>query len=212
MITIEQARPLYTLRDSSHDFDHVLRVYHLVERIGAAEGADLDILRSAALLHDIGRPEELETGESHAVISARMAREILMGNDPEYVDAVAKVIEQHRYRANTQPSSLEAMVLFDADKLDSIGAFGVARAYAWAGVHQQKLWAPVDEDYANRPRKAGLGDHENGVHTPVHEFHFKLVKLKDKFYTQTGRELAEHRHAFMVSFFNELEAEQQGKA
>jgi len=212
VITIEQAQSLYTLRDSSHDFDHVLRVYRLVEHIGLAEGADMEILRPAALLHDIGRSEELETGESHAIISARRAREILAGNDPERVDAIAQVIEQHRYRANTQPSSLEAMVLFDADKLDSIGAFGVARAYAWAGIHQQKLWAPVDEDYANRPRKAGLGDHENNVHTPVHEFHFKLVKLKSKFYTKTGQELAEHRHAFMVAFFDELEAEQQGKA
>jgi len=212
MIAIEQACTYYADTDSAHGFDHVLRVLRLAERIATAEGADLSVVRAAALLHDVGRAEELRTGESHALISARRAREILAAEPAEWVARVAQAIAEHRFRGNERPSSLEGQALFDADKLDAIGAVGVARAYAVAGAHQQRLWAPVSPERCARAPQDGRGDLTDAQHTPVHEYLFKLVRLREQLYTPEGRRIAEQRHSFMVAFFEELGAEVQGLA
>jgi uncharacterized protein len=211
MISIQAAQHYYTDHDTAHGFDHVLRVWRLAERIGREEGADLEILQGAALLHDVGRAEQVLTGADHAAVGAARAREILAGQPPEKVERVARCIAEHRFRVESPPSSLEAQVLFDADKLDALGAVGVARAYAAAGEYKQRLWAAVPADYAKRPVHEGQGDLESGEHTPVHEFEFKLVKLRDRLYTAAARRLAEERHAFMVAFFARLADEVQGK-
>lgn len=211
MIDIEIARQYYAEHDAAHGFDHVLRVLHLAERIAREEGADLEVVRAAALLHDTGRADEQRTGVCHAQASAEKARAILRGRPPERVEAVAQAIAQHRFRGAGGPSSLEAQVLFDADKLDAIGAIGVARAYAVAGQQQQHLWAQVPQEYIQRSREAAQGDWVDEEHTPVHEFLFKLVKLRDLMYTSTGRRLAEGRHQYMVAYFERLEREVAGE-
>lgn len=211
MITIEQARLFYLGNDAAHDFDHVLRVLHLAERIATQEGADLEIVRTAALLHDIGRAEQERTGRCHALVGAQMARQILANYPADRVEAVAQAIAQHRYRAKNPPSSLEAQVLYDADKLDAMGAIGVARAYAFAGAQGQRLWAEVDTAYALRAPEEGKEDHLSGEHTPVHEYLFKLSRLKDFMLTQTGRLIAQERHAYMEAFFKRLALEIKGE-
>jgi uncharacterized protein len=210
MIDPETARRYYGEHDSAHGFDHVLRVWRLAQRIGREEGADMAILQAATLLHDVGRAEQMRTGACHAAIGAKRAREILDGHDPDQVERVARAIAEHRYRGAQGPSSLEARVLYDADKLDAIGAIGVARAYAIAGATEQHLWASVPADYANRAPTEGEDDLVSGVHTPVHEFRFKLIKLKDRMFTKAGRALAEERHRYMVAFFERLEGEVAG--
>ncbi len=212
MIGVDEARTYYVDADSAHGFDHVLRVLRLAERIGSEEGVDMDVLRAATLLHDVGRPDELVTGESHALISSRRAREILADKEPEWVERVARAIAEHRFRGAERPSSPEGRVLFDADKLDAIGAVGVARAFAVAGAHQQHLWAEVDAGYLERRPEGAQGDILNGEHTPVHEYLFKLVTLKDQLYTPEGRHIAAQRHRFMVAYFQELGAEVRGQA
>ncbi|MCG2768648.1 MAG: HD domain-containing protein, partial [Anaerolineae bacterium] len=127
MITIEEARSHYQDNDASHDFEHVRRVLRMAERIGAAEGAEMLILRTAALLHDVAREEKRRSGICHAQAGAKRARTILAGHPEELVIAVAEAIATHRYRADAVPQSLEAQILYDADKLDAIGAIGVAR-------------------------------------------------------------------------------------
>ncbi len=211
MIDIEAARQYYAEHDGWNGFDHVLRVLRLAERIAREEGADLEIVRVAALLHDTGRADEQRTGVCHAQAGAEKARVILRGWPPERIEAVAQAIAQHRFRGARGPSSLEAQVLFDADKLDAIGAIGVARAYAVAGQQQQHLWAQVPQEYIQRSREAAQGDWVDGEHTPVHEFLFKLVKLRDLMYTPTGRRLAEGRHQYMVAYFERLEREIAGE-
>jgi len=211
MIDIETARGYYIENDSAHGFDHVLRVWRLAERIGLAARADMRVLRAAALLHDIGRAEEQRSGRCHAEVGAERAAEILADKPRELVARAAEAIAQHRFRGDRGPSSLEAQVLYDADKLDAIGAIGIARAYAIAGATRQRLWADVSAAYAERPATAGRDDQDNGTHTPVHEYRFKLVKLRDRMHTTTGREIAEARHAFMVSFFHRLGREVNGK-
>jgi len=208
MITVEKARQYYEGADAVHDFDHVLRVLALAERIGQAEGADLRIVRAAALLHDVGR-EGAEAEElDHAAFAARRAREILAGQPPAQVEAVAHAIAAHRFRAGPQPATLEAQVLFDADKLDAIGAVGVARAFAYGGARGQRLWAPVESVDVARWQSEG-DDPE--THTPVHEFIVKLSRLKDRLFTPAGRAIAEERHAYMVVFFERLDAEVGGE-
>jgi uncharacterized protein len=207
VITIAEARQHYEGADAVHDFDHVLRVLALAERIGQAEGASLAIVRAAALLHDAGREQAEAGGLDHAAFAARRAREILAGQPPAKVKAVAHAIAAHRFRAGPEPATLEAQVLFDADKLDAIGAVGVARAFAYGGAHGQRLWAPVEAVDEASWREEG---DDPDTHTPVHEFVVKLSRLKDRLFTPTGRAIAEERHTYMIAFFERLDAEVQG--
>jgi len=204
MITVEEASRLYPKDDAAHGFDHVLRVLALAERIGQAEGADLEIVRAAALLHDVARPGEESGGACHAQAGAQRAREILQGHPPEKVEAVAQAIATHRFRKKSIPQTLEAQVLYDADKLDAIGAIGVARAYAISGQRGRRLWGPAPADYQGEIQ----GTPE---HTAVHEFVFKLSRLKDALFTSTARTIAKERHRYMVEFFTRLEKEVKGE-
>jgi len=219
VITVEEARRHYqgaNARQSrlcrpAHDFEHVLRVLKLVERIGAAEGADLAVLRTAALLHDIQRAAELAGGPCHAQAGAVRAREILQGQDPAFVEAVAEAIASHRFRGGEPPRTLEARVLFDADKLDAMGAIGIARAYAVAGALGQRIWAEVPAGYAERDLREAQADIVTDEHTPVHEYIFKLARLRDALFTSTARRIAEGRHAYMQAFFARLQREVSGE-
>jgi uncharacterized protein len=209
MITIDQARRYYPDDDPAHDFGHVLRVLTLAERLGRQEGADLRVVRAAALLHDIARAAdesvevEADAETDHALLAARRARRILAGEDAAFVDAVAHAIEAHRFRNAVEPETVEAKVLFDADKLDAIGAVGVARAFAYGAVLGQPLWGEVSPGYV-----PGEGDEP---HTAHHEFHVKLLAIKDRLYTESGRRLAEGRHRFMEDFFAQMAAEVDGE-
>jgi uncharacterized protein len=201
VITAEEARRYYTGADAAHDFDHVLRVLALAERIAQAEDADLEIVRAAALLHDVGRADEERGNGCHARIGAARAREILQNHPQDKVEAVIEAIVAHRFRQGPSPQSLEAQVLYDADKLDSIGAIGIARAYAVAGHVGQRLWVKLAEDPVEG----------RDSHTPVHEFAFKLSRLKDSLFTATARQIAADRHRFMGDFFRRLAEEVQGR-
>jgi uncharacterized protein len=196
MISIEEARSYYKGNDASHDFDHVLRVWALAERIGAAEGADMEVLRAAVLLHDVARARQDQTGLEHAAAGAAQARKILSAHPPHRVEAVARAIATHRFREQTPPDTLEAKILYDADKLDAIGAIGVARAFMYGARHGQRLWS----DGA-----------DSASYSPSQEFAVKLVRLKETLFTATARAIAEERHAFMVAFFERLEAEVRGE-
>ncbi|MFQ5575578.1 MAG: HD domain-containing protein [Anaerolineae bacterium] len=193
MITIEQAQQYYR-HDPAHDFDHVLRVLANAKKIAATEAADLSVLQTAVLLHDIARADQARTGLDHAVEGARRARQILNHAPPEFVDAVCHAIATHRFRVNNPPQTSEAKILYDADKLDSIGAIGVARAFAFAGNRNQRLWAADGAD----------------EHTPLQEYRQKLARVKDRLLTPSARKLAQQRHAYMVAFFEQLAAEIEG--
>ena len=197
MPSIEDVRSYYPADDPVHGISHVLRVYRLCERIGKAEGADLRILRAAALLHDIEGDVELREG--HQLAAAEFAAVLLEreGWDPDAIEAVAHCIRAHRFRdQREQPSSLEAQVLFDADKLDAIGAVGVARAVAYAVRAGMDVYAPPSPHFL---RTGELAEGES--QTVAHEYLFKLRRIKDRLYTSTGRALAEDRHRLLEGFF-----------
>lgn len=192
---VEQAKRLFDGQDPAHDWQHNLRVIGLCERIGGEESADMEVLRPAALLHDIGRAEERQTGECHAEISARLAPELLAayGYDQDVVGRIQQVILAHRFRKERPPASLEDKILFDADKLDSIGAIGIGRAFAYSGVIGQ----PIASD-------------DPGQHTPLKEYEWKLCRIQERLLTATARRIARERHSFMVRFFEQWKKEMQG--
>lgn len=203
------ARQLYTGDDAAHDFDHILRVARLGVRLAQAEGADAEIVRIAALLHDVPVPDDGRssgaTRRTHHLAAADFARQFLLarGMATERVQNVVHSIEAHRFRDQSiQPSTLEAQCLYDADKLDSIGAIGVARVFAYAGHHGNRLWTEpltASPPHAVRPQGAN--------YTPVHEFVYKLQQLLATLHTPTAKQIGAERHAFMVAFFEQLDAE-----
>ena len=212
MPSIENARSWYPEIDPVHGFDHILRVYRMAERLARTEGADLEIVRAAALLHD-AQGSQTEGGEEgrhdHLHASSEFARQILEseGWPPDKIAAVQHCIRAHRFRDNTEiPQTLEAKILFDADKLDVIGAVGVARTIAFDVVVNQPIYAEPSERFLD------TGEKEPGEpHSSYHEYLFKLSKIKDRLFTSTAQQLAVERHRFMDEYFERLGAEERGE-
>jgi len=195
-----------------HDFSHVERVLATAERLAREELADLFIVRLATLLHDIGRGLEPRTGpepDRHEELSAELARPFLetAGLPGPVVERVVEAILDHRHRRGRAPSSIEAQCLYDADKLDSLGAVGVARAYLWLGEHGRSVhywpesWLGVDP--ANNAT-------END--SLQREWEIKLSGLKDVLYTKSGRAIAAARHERMERFLEAMDREVRGEA
>jgi len=169
----------------SHGMDHTERVTHLCRIIGQCEHADLDILIPAALLHDIARPLEKEKGLPHEAEGARMAEVYLasVNYNPVLIPAICAAIRTHRFRSDDKPETREAKILSDADKLDAMGAVGIARTFMRAA------------------------EYGGDITDAVAHFHDKLLKLKDLMYTETGRDIAQKRHAILITFLQDLEQE-----
>ncbi len=192
---------------SSHGWDHVERVVSLAEKIAASEEtADLFILKTAAILHDIARIDEVDsTGKNcHAERGSHMAYDFLVsiGLDALRADLIRECILTHRYRNDHQPGSIEARILYDADKLDSIGAVGIGRAFLFSGEVGARLHNP-DIDI-NLTEAYGKED------TAYREYMVKLRYIRDKMMTARGRRLADDRHQFMADFFKRLQDEVKG--
>jgi len=202
----QKAESFFRNARGSHDWDHTERVYRLCLRIGRKERADLGILKLAALLHDIGREEEDRSNgktchaEKGAVLAARILRK--HGLEKDRVNRVVRCIETHRYRGRLVPDSLEGKILFDADKLDSIGAVGVGRAFQFAGEVGARLHDPRIE-----VRKTKSYTKED---TAYREYLVKLRRIKDRMFTAEGRRIARERHEFMAEFFDRLNKETAG--
>ena len=197
----------------------MLRVLELAERLGGELGADLEVLRAAALLHDAaGAAPEAPAGEgqaaaqaasraTHELDSAAFARSVLQaeGWPAKRIEAVTHCICAHRFRGAEDPSTLEAQVLFDADKLDVLGAFGVARTLGYALQAGQPFFAEPSALFLE------TGALEPGEpHSAYHEYLFKLRQVSGRLHTEPARRLAERRHAVMKAFFEQLAAEAHG--
>ncbi len=191
----------------SHNWDHTLRVCRLCEHLGAAEGVDLDVVLVAAYLHDIARDcqDDSSGAVCHAEEGARMAAPIVarLAFTENQKENILHCIRTHRFRGDFQPQTPEARVLFDADKLDAIGAVGVARAFLFAG----EVGARLHGNDANLEDTRPYSSEDTGYR----EFKLKLCKIKDRMQTREGRKLARGRHAFMEKFFKRFIDENEGK-
>jgi uncharacterized protein len=191
------------LNDLAHGWEHVQRVYWLALHIAQQEGADRFIVGVGALLHDLGRLTHDEI-RHHADLSVIHARELLTRHQvpPDKQEAILHAIDAHSFSKGLQPRTLEARIVRDADRLDSLGAIGILR---WAitgtqrGTPETRSYHP-DDPFAERhplDDRRYMLDH----------FYSKLLKLSDTMSTQTGRKLAERRMRFMRTYLDEFKDE-----
>lgn len=189
--------------DGAHDVAHLLRVFHNAQRIQAEEGGDGRVIAASVLLHDcVSLPKNHPERAKSSRLAAEKASGILadLGWQDVTVAAVAHAILTHSFSANLPPQTLEAKILQDADRLDSLGALGIARSFYTAGRMGSKLYHATDP-------QAGSRDLDDRTYAIDH-FEAKLLTLADGFQTATGRRLAGERHRrlaeFRDLFFDEL--------
>lgn len=213
--TIEQikskAKEYFVGSSGCHDWTHVERVYSLAIKLAKKEGADINIVKVAAYLHDIGRKEEMEKGGKicHAEKGVELAEKILSPYelDDDIVENIKHCILSHRSRNNHKPKTIEAKVLFDADKLDSIGAVGIGRDFLFAGYLGSYLYTGKEKKVAKDGEKYAYTRED----TALLEYYFNLKKIKSEILTKTGKIFAKERHEYMAEFFKRFELEVDGK-
>ena len=195
---------LSCMGDTAHDREHIYRVlYQAMELAKGEAGVDYEVLTAACLLHDIGRKEQYEDPSvCHAAAGARKAYVFLTENgyDVGFAGKVADCIRTHRYRKDAPPESLEAKLLFDADKLDAAGAIGAARTLLYHGKENEPLYSMTEDGKVSD----GTKDTEPSF---FREYKYKLEKLYGQFFTEKGRELAQTRRDVSRRFYESLLAE-----
>ncbi len=208
---------------SAHSMDHIMRVYNMALNLAEGEEVDLDVIKASALLHDIARAKEDSdpTGSiNHASLGAEMALPILKkaGFSEEKISHIQACIRTHRYRTGEKPSTKEAMILFDADKIDTVGAIGTARSCVWISKHKAPWYtdmAKIDIDHYLKTNHSGSREgkiQDKSKHSMYLDYEFKSRYLPEKMYTEKGREIARLRVAFYRSFLDQMEKEFKGLA
>ena len=190
---------------SGHDWFHTLRVFKAATRIAEAEGADLEIVQLAALQHDVDdRKLSPETYEDKA-----NARNLLSANNVEEskIDDICRIIGEISFVENCVPSTLEGKCVQDADRLDAIGAIGIARAFAYGGNHNRLMHHP---DIVPNPDMT-KEEYFKSQSTTVNHFYEKLFKLTDMMNTATAKVIAKERDGYMRGFIAEFMDEWEGK-
>ena len=192
---------LSCMEDSAHDREHIYRVlYNALEIAHGEADVDMDVLITACLLHDIGRKEQFEDPSAcHALVGGDKAFRFLtqQGFDTEFSNKVRQCIRTHRFRRGMQPESLEAKILFDADKLDATGTLGIARTFMYKGDMAEPIYTVLpDGSICDGTKSDGPSF--------FHEYKFKLEKLYDRFYTAAGAELAQQRRTAAAAFYESL--------
>ena len=187
------ARSIFEGDASGHDFDHTLRVFHTATRLATEEGADLETVQLAALLHDVDdRKLSPETYEGKL-----RARNFLEENGvkEDKIREIIHIISHISFSAQLPPpESIEGKCVQDADRLDALGAIGIARTFAFGGSRGRRLHDPEGID----------------SNASVQHFYDKLLRLKDSMHTSTGRHLAEQRDQYMRSFLQQFYEEWDG--
>ena len=193
------------MTDSAHDMEHVYRVLYYALDIAKYEDVpiNVELLSTACLLHDIGRAEQYADSKiDHAICGAEKAHIWLLKNGytEEFACAVKECIVTHRFRSNNPPKSIEAKILFDADKLDVCGAIGIARALYSKAI--------VGEPFYSISENGEILDGTNDTQPSFfHEFKFKLEKLYERFYTVRAKQLASERKTAAETFYSSMLSE-----
>ena len=204
---LDFAKQVFKNDFGGHDYDHTLRVVRLAERIAAAEGADLGTVLLAAALHDVDdyklSPETC-AGRTRA---AGFLRE--RGVPEERTALILEIIGEVSFagKDSVTPATLEGKCVQDADRLDAIGAVGIARAFAYGGAHGRVMYDPERPPRENMTAK----EYRRSRSTTVNHFYEKLFLLRGMMNTETARELAREREAFMREFLDRFRGEWDGK-
>lgn len=196
---------LFAGDSGGHDIHHTMRVHDLARAICFREGGDEDVVRLAALLHDADDPKLFRSAGYPNARRFMESQGVLEGMQRR----VLSIIDQVSFRGTSSviPDTIEGRIVQDADRLDAIGAIGIARAFAYGGSRGRPMHVP-----GVGPTLGMDGDaYRSNEGTTVNHFYEKLLLLKDMMGTATGREMAEHRHAYMVGFLEEFMAEWDGR-
>ena len=208
-VTITFAKQTLEHAEGGHDWFHTLRVYNNALLISKNEPVDVLVVSLSALLHDIA-DSKFHNGDE--TIGPRIAGNFLEDNsvDHEVIEHVVKIIENMSFKnslALEKPfSSKEMEVVQDADRLDAIGAIGIARAFNYGGFKNRKLYDPNIEPNLNLSKE----EYKKSTAPTINHFYEKLLLLKDSMHTETGKQLAQKRHAFMLDYLDQFYNEWNG--
>ena len=206
--TIKYVKQIFADDCSGHDYHHTMRVYRLAMQIAEQENADMLIVQLAALLHDVDdvklSPETHDT-KKNAVRFMKNS-----GVDDKVIASVCKIIDEVSFVGTDSvvPSTLEGKCVQDADRLDAIGAIGIARTFAYGGSKGRRIHDPDIKPMTNM-NKADYNQNHNS--TSINHFYEKLLLLKDMMNTGTAKKMAMHRQAVMEDFLEEFMAEWEGE-
>ncbi len=196
--------------ESGHDWWHIYRVWKTARQMAKEEQADLFVTSLGTLLHDIA---DAKFHHGDETVGPEKARKFLLSQNlpPEIIFKVLNIIQFVSFKNRNEPpddDSLELHIVQDADRLDAIGAIGIARAFSFGGYKMREMYNP------DIPPKPGMSkkEYKKSESTTVNHFYEKLLLLKEMMHTQTGKRLAAGRHRFMENFLEEFYAEWDGKA
>lgn len=204
---LEYAEEIFRTDASGHDIFHMKRVFASATALAKSEGVNVFVVQLAALLHDVDdfklSPETYE-GKDRARIFMEEN-----GVDAEIQEKVCRIIGEVSFRGSdsANPSSIEGMCVQDADRLDAIGAVGIARAFAYGGSRGRKIYDPDEPPTLDMDAEA----YRRHVSTTLNHFYEKLFLLKDRMNTESAKRMAERRHAFMKEFVDEFLEEWDGR-
>jgi uncharacterized protein len=191
---------LSCMNDGAHDEQHIYRVLYFALDIAEYYDVDLNVLIASALLHDIGREAQFKDPKlDHAIVGSELAYDFILklGWNEGKANHIKKCISTHRYRKNNGPESIEAKIIFDADKLDATGTMGIARTLAYKGIVAEPLYS-LDRDGNILD---GTQDKEPSF---FQEYNFKLKKIYDDFYTDRARRIAKTRKKIANQFYDTM--------
>ena len=190
---------------SGHDYFHTLRVFKMATKIAQSEGANVEIVQLSALLHDVDdRKISPETYQTQANARSFLSSS---GVDDDTVENICKIIREISFGGNdTVPTSIEGRCVQDADRLDAIGAIGIARAFAYGGNHHRLMHHPDIKPNLNMTKE----EYRKSESTTINHFYEKLFKLTLLMNTQTAIQIAKEREAYMKEFVDKFLAEWEG--
>ncbi len=199
---LDEISSLYRKADPAHDFSHILRVCKLARKIGQEEKADMRVLLPAALLHDLESKKGLKSGkEPSGQASARAARSFLQGKglDRDRIEKVLYAVEVHSFSRGILPATLEARILQDADRLDAMGAIGIARLFVTGGALGREMYHLQDPFCRERE--------PDDKRWNLDHFYRKLLKLEEGMHTSAAKRLAAKRARVLKQYLQDLEEE-----
>ncbi|GIN12255.1 phosphohydrolase [Shouchella clausii] len=203
-LTADWVRGQLLTESTGHDWYHIERVTEMAKGIAAEEGADMFVVEMAALLHDLA-DDKLVASEEEGIqeINKWLVERSVGKADSAHI---IEIIETISFSKGKSLHTLEAKVVQDADRLDAIGAIGIARTFQYAGAKGHALYDPK----AKVRTEMTKAEYRSGQGSAIHHFYEKLLLLKDRMNTHTGKKLAESRHAFMEQFLKRFYIEWDG--